>query len=118
MPSVRAIPLYGKLPLRQLKVSHQDSPVGLAPPPGMDPWEKFLPEKYGARVPSCFSRGQLFAALWTVARQAPLSTGFSRQESWSELPWLLPGDLPDPETEPMSLLSPTSAGGFFTTSTT
>ena len=34
--------------------------------------------------------------LWTVARQAPLSTGFSRQEYWNELPCLPPGDLPDP----------------------
>ena len=35
-------------------------------------------------------------ALWTVAHQAPLSMGFSRQEYWSGLPYLLPGDLPDP----------------------
>ena len=54
---------------------------------------------------------------WTVALQAPLSTGFSRQEYWSELPFSSPGDLPDPGIE----LSPTSLeleGGFFTTSTT
>ena len=37
---------------------------------------------------------------WTVARQAPLSMGFSRQEHWSGWPFPSPGDLPDPETEP------------------
>ena len=37
-----------------------------------------------------------------VAWQAPLSMGFSRQECWSGLPFLSPGDLPDPETEPRS----------------
>ena len=38
-----------------------------------------------------------------VARQAPLSMGFSRQEYWSGLPFLVPGDLPDPGIEPRSL---------------
>ena len=42
--------------------------------------------------------------------------GFSRQEHWSELPCPPPGALPDPETEPRSLVSPELAGGFFTTS--
>ena len=36
---------------------------------------------------------------WTVARQASLSMGFSRQEYWSRLPFPSPGDLPDPGTE-------------------
>ena len=45
---------------------------------------------------------QLFATLWTVARQAPLSMGFSRQEYWSGLPFPSPGDLPDPGIEPGS----------------
>ena len=67
---------------------------------------------------SCFSHVRLFATLWTVARQAPLSTGFSRQEHWSGLPCPSPGDLPDPGIEPVSLMSPEVAGGFFTTSTT
>ena len=40
------------------------------------------------------SRVQLFATPWTVAHQAPLSMGFSRQEHWSGLPFPLPGDLP------------------------
>ena len=47
-----------------------------------------------------------------IARQAPLSMGFSRQEDWSGLPFPSPGDLPDPGIEPGS---PALAGGFFTT---
>ena len=39
---------------------------------------------------------------WTVARQAPLSMGFSRQAYWSGLPFPSPGDLPDPGIEPRS----------------
>ena len=50
----------------------------------------------GARVLSCFSCVQLFATLWTVARQTPLSMGFSSQEHWSGLPCPPPGLLPDP----------------------
>ena len=49
---------------------------------------------------SCFSRVQLLATLWTVALQAPLFMGFSRQEYWSGLPYPSPGDLPDPGIEP------------------
>ena len=48
------------------------------------------------------SRVRLFATLWTVAYQAPLSMGFSRQEYWSGLPFPSPGDLPDPRIEPKS----------------
>ena len=48
------------------------------------------------RILSCFSHVQLFATLWTVACQAALSMGFSRQEYWSGLPCPPPGDLPDP----------------------
>ena len=62
------------------------------------------------------SRVQLFATLWTIAYQAPLSKGFSRQESWSGLPCPPPGDLPDPGIEPPPLMPPALAGGFFTTS--
>ena len=54
---------------------------------------------------SHFSRVQLSATPWTVARQAPLSIGFSRQEYWSGLPCPLPGDLPDSGLEPASLMS-------------
>ena len=42
------------------------------------------------------------AVLWTVACQAPLSMGFSRQEYWSGLPFPSPGHLPDPGIEPGS----------------
>ena len=51
---------------------------------------------------SCFSCVQFFVTLWTVAHQAPLSTGFSRQEYWSGLPCPPPGDLPDPGIKPAS----------------
>ena len=63
-----------------------------------------------APVLSRFSRVQLFVMLWTVAHQAPLSMGFSRQEYWSGLPCSPPGDLPDPGIEPASLMSPALAG--------
>ena len=61
------------------------------------------------RVCACFT------TLWTVALQASLSVEFSRQEYW--MPCHPPGDLPDPGTEPVPLMSPTLAGEFFTTST-
>ena len=44
--------------------------------------------------------------LWTVAHQALLSMGLSRQEYWSELPFPPLGDLPDAGFEPMSRASP------------
>ena len=53
-----------------------------------------------------FSRVRLFATLWTVAHQALLSTGFSRQEYYSRLPCPPPGDLSNPGIEPRSLMSP------------
>ena len=52
---------------------------------------------------------------WTVAHQAPLFMGFSRQEYWSGLPCPPPGDLSDPGIEPMSLTTPALADGFLTT---
>ena len=67
---------------------------------------------------SHFSHVQFFATLWTVACQAPQAMGFPRQEYWNGLPFPSPGHLPDPEIEPMSLMSPALAGGFFTTSAT
>ena len=66
-------------------------------------------------VLSHFSHVQCFVTLWTVAHQAPLSMGFSWQESWSRLPFPPPGDLLDPGNEPVSLTSPALAGGFFPT---
>ena len=55
---------------------------------------------------------------WTVAHQAPLSLGFSRQEYWSGLSFPPPGNLSNPGVEPASLASPALASGFFTSSTT
>ena len=53
-----------------------------------------------AGVLSHFSHVRLFAPPWTVARQAPLSMGFSRQEYWIELPGPPPGDHPNPGSNP------------------
>ena len=52
---------------------------------------------------------------WTVACQAPLSLGFTREEYWSGLPFLPTGDLPNPGIEATSPVSPALVGGFFTT---
>ena len=60
------------------------------------------------------SHVQLFATLWTVAYQVPLSMGFSRQEYWSGLPFPSPGDLPNPGIKPTSPESPTLADRFST----
>ena len=69
----------------------------------------------------CAMQSLLLCPLWhrlrAAARQAALSMGFSRQEYQSRQPGL-PGDFPKPGIEPMSLMSPVLAGGFFTTSTT
>ena len=65
---------------------------------------------------SHFSHVQLFATPWTAARQALLSMGFSRQESWSGLPCPPPGDLPDSGIKPEFLISSALAGWFFTPS--
>ena len=62
---------------------------------------KLYPYKAKVKVKS-LSHVQLFATPWTVAYQAPLSMGFSRQEYWSGLPLPSAGDLPDPGMEPGS----------------
>ena len=68
-----------------------------------------------ACLPSRFSRVQLFVTPWTVACQVPLSVGIlqARILEWVAMP--SSGDLPDPESKPLSLISPALAGGFFTT---
>ena len=81
-------------------------------------WISFLHFTKCACVLSHFSHVQFFATLWTVACQAPLSMGFSRQEQWSGLPSPTLGDLPYPEIKPATLLSPALWGRFFTTSAT
>ena len=58
---------------------------------------------------------QVFVTPWTVAHQAPLSVGFSRQEYCSGLSCPPLGNLPNPGIEPTSLASPALAGRFFTT---
>ena len=70
---------------------------------------------YACALCVCSVMSNSFATLWTVASQAHLSMKFSRQEHWSGLPFLPPGDLPHPRIKPTSLTSPASAGGFFTT---
>ena len=57
-----------------------------------------------------FSHVQLFATVWTVACQAPLSMEFSRQEYWSGLPCPPSGDLPNPWIEPTSPAAPALQG--------
>ena len=72
------------------------------PPPGKPKsFAKYLWRKVKVKVKS-LSRVRLFVTPWTVAYQAPLSIGFSRQEYWSGLPFSSPGDLPDPGNEPRS----------------
>ena len=66
----------------------------------------------------CFCRVSLFVIPWTAACQAPLSTGFSKQEHWSGLRCPPSGDLCVPGIEPTSLTSPALAGGFFITGVT
>ena len=66
---------------------------------------------------SHFSGVWLFATLCTVALQAPLSMGFSRQEYWTGQLCPPPWDLPNPGIETESLLGPALAGRFITTST-
>ena len=67
---------------------------------------------------SHFSHVWLFATPWTVAYQAPLSMGFSKQGYWSRLPYPSPWDLLYPGIESWSLKSPALASGFFTTNAT
>ena len=55
---------------------------------------------------SRFSHVRLFLTLWTIACQAPLSMGFSRQEYWSGLPVPSPRDLSNPEIEPITPMPP------------
>ena len=57
---------------------------------------------------------RLIVTSWTIARQASLSMGFSRQKYWCGLLFPSPRYLPDPRIEPKSLMSPALAGGFFT----
>ena len=70
---------------------------------------------YGIGIVKSLSRVRLFVTPRTVAQQAPLSMGFSRQEHWNGLPCPSPRDLPDLGIEPVSLISLALADEFFTT---
>ena len=74
----------------------------------------FLPTFQSPYIPCAqlFSHVHPFVTPWTVAWQAPLSMGFSKQEYWSGLPIPFPSDVPHPGIEPAS---PALAGRFFTT---
>ena len=63
--------------------------------------ERHTPERES--VCSCSVASNSFVTLWTLAHQAPLSMGFSRQEYWSGLPGPPPGDLPDPGAPSLAL---------------
>ena len=69
-------------------------------------------------MPSRLIHVWLFVTPWTVAQQAPLSMGFSRQAHWSGLPLPSAGNLLNLGIEPEALMSPALAGGFFTSSPT
>ena len=58
---------------------------------------------------------QLFATPWTLVYQIPLSMDFFRLDYWRGLTFPTPGDHPEPEIKPPSLVSPILAGGFITT---
>ena len=68
-------------------------------------------DKYVCVCVRALSHVQLFATLWTVAYQALLSMGFSRQEHQTGMPSPSPGDFPNPRIESAS---PALAGGLFT----
>ena len=84
---------------------------------GKSPFVAFVCVCVCACALSHFSCVQLFATLWTVACQTPLSMGFSRQESWSGLPCPPPGNLPHPGIKLESFMTPALGGKFFTTRT-
>ena len=75
--------------------------------------------QFHPRVHACMLRRvRLCVTPWTIAFQAPLSMGFSRQEYWSGLPFPTPREFPDSGIKSVSVASPALAGGFFTTSAT
>ena len=103
---------------------HAAHVILIAPMPSFSSWHKNHPRLWRLKVGSSCSFGDFIGWFWcvlwvlyvpsfqsalrlrTAARQAPLSTGFSRQEYWTGLPRLSPGDLPHPGNEPVSLACP------------
>ena len=78
----------------------------------------------GSTLPQFYVCAKLLQAYQTLcdpmdySPSGSLPMGFSRQEYWSRLPCPPPGNLPDIGMEPMSLMSPSLAGGFSTAGTT
>ena len=103
-------PWVGKIPWRR---TWQPTPVSL---PEESPWTE-EPGWQSMESQRVWHDWETKHA-WTIARPAPPSMGFSRQEYWSGFPCPPPRELPDPGMEPASLTSPALAGGFFTTSAT
>ena len=89
LPNPGIEPVFPACLADSLPLSHQGSLLLLVP----------FDLKVKVKSLSCV---RLFAIPWTVAHQAPPSMGFSRQESWSGLPFPSPGDLPNPGIEPRS----------------
>ena len=86
---------------------------GLGKSPGFSRFPLFI---YSLRMSMCtLSRVWLFVTPGVIAHQAPLSTGFPRQEYWSGLPFPLPEDLPNPGIEPASPACPALAFENLTT---
>ena len=79
---------------------------------------RVLPRREGKVVCSVLSHVRLFRTPWTVARQAPPFVEFSRQEYWSGLPFLSPGESSWPRDQTLvSCVAPALADGFFTSIT-
>ena len=74
------------------------------------PFPSYRVEHMRAGAQSC----QIFVPAWTIVHQDPPFIDFSRQEYWSVLPFPTIEDLMHPRIEPVSLVSPALAGGFFT----
>ena len=90
-------------------VPHSASLLNLVP-------ASFLRIPHGSQQPLNGHCGVWFFVIpWTLALQAPLAMGSSKQEYWSGLPFLSPRTSSNPGNEPTSLASPALAGGFFTT---
>ena len=99
---------YEKISLNYMLDSEIDSKALLL-------MSQFISPRLSACVLSHFSHVRLFATLWTMAHQAPLSMGFSRQEYRSGLPCPPPGDLCNMGIKPVFLTSSALLGRFFTT---
>ena len=79
-------------------------------------WQNIGPSNFATVCAKLLRCIQVFVSPWTVARQAPLSMGFSSLEYWSGLPCPPPGTLPNPGIESAPFMSLALAGRFFTTS--